>query len=403
MNFCRRSILPPTLALALIVASGSATADRLQWEPKAGAESYDGMLARDGKLYHVRTESNWILCPGVCAVELDAVGAGGRALGRVSAGESSVMHEARANSASKLPPTPGPAREPAPEPAPEPDSEPLPEPAPEPAPEPEPAPQPAAEPAPESESEPVAEPPPEPKSTPVADGEALRPSVVSLTLGLGKEYLDAEGGISAYAGETGIGGTILSATHLSVDSPLGYDFAIDAHNFGTETTEKDEGTGVETKRDSKFLRLAVRAGVFYDFLAPKDGVVGIGLALRYLKVPALEITNNTTGAGDLKAQNAVGPSLIVALGTSPFDAHQLVALLEYMPVSFGKSNKTKTTGAEIAWRYSFVPALATELAIAARSDTLTMVVDCPAVTHCRNESGSTARFAQARLGLAYRY
>lgn len=385
----RRTPVVLSATVLLTLAAPAAAEPRIISLPDvAGAALYEGTLTMGGKNYRVRTSSRWIACPEDCEVDLEVLSEDGTVLG------------AARSDANQTPP-PAVTAEPPPSKTEEPVAE-TPPPPPT-------AAEPVETPPPSEAAE--APPPPEPKhesdpETAEADPVPSRgtPSLVALSVGLGKETVTSKGGISDYKGSAGIGGTIVSAV-VRPDGALGVDLEVGAHNYATKTKEEDIGSGSTRTRDSKFLRLGARATGFYDFLEGADGgaTLGLGAGLRYMTMPTLQLTDASSGTADLKSESTIGPALTVYGATAADAAHQFAAIVESMPLSFGKAWRATHTGVSISWRYAFVPHLATVVDATYAADRMTGKVVCPAVARCTAESATKAGILQARLGLGYRF
>lgn len=392
MELFRRTLLPalPLALLAFPLDHAAAESRIIQLPSVAQTAYYEGTLTMGGKNFRVRTRAPWIVCPDDCDIDFQVFDANGQLLGHA---QTDSLDPTPPQAAAQALAPPLPAANVTPPPPTVDDEKDA-----------EPASADVAETPPES-------PPPEPKheSEPehnVPDVEPARgtPSLVTLTIGLGKEWLKAKGGVSDYEGAAGIGGTIVNAIVRPTASAVGFEAELAAHKYATSTKEEDIGSGSSSTQESKFLRLGARASAFYDFLeGSADGPsLGVGLGLQYIRMPALTISDASSGTADLKEQSAIGP-VVTIIANTPTASHQFAALVEYLPLTLSKAWGATNTSATLSWRYAFVPQLVTTVDMHVQSVALKGKVDCPAVSACTDESSSKSTIAQARLGLGYRF
>lgn len=372
-----------TVVLSALSWTSSLVADeiRYEWDAVKNASYYVGTVKRpNGDVSRFRTSSTWLLFEEGSVVSLESYGSDDEVIGPV-----------KLRGASPETPPPEPTPEPAPVPEPEVVAEPEPEPAPEPEPTPEPEPEPTPAPGPAEASQPEA---------PVKEGPRPR-ARAEVHLGIGKEWLEAKGGISDYKGSTSIGGTSLGGEWQPPGS-LYYDVRFKAHNYATVTKEESSTGGESTESESKFLRLSVRAAAFYDFDAQNPGYrVGLGLGFAYFRMPVLKIEDDATGAAELANQAAWGPFLGASYERYLSAQHTMGLHLEYLPTILSKDVKGNGSKVYALWRYAFAPHLYSSLGILSERAAMAVEVDCPNVTSCEDSSRSDSNLIQALMGIGY--
>lgn len=233
------------------------------------------------------------------------------------------------------------------------------------------------------------------------------PIFISLHLGIGKEWLQAKGGISEYKGAANIGGTNLRGEWESLASPWMLATEISAHNFTTEVSEEVGASTPTEKTESKFLRLYGRAAAFYDLRWDPGEIKSyqwrVGLGLSLFRLPILEITETDTGAADLTLRSGFGPYLGLTYIRNLSRNQDIGIDIGYVPMVLGKISKGKSIMVLMNWRYGFVPALYTVLGLSGRRESLTIPVDCPDVNLCIEDSEVTSQLVHGRMGLGYRF
>lgn len=377
---------------AAIASTGQAepwTATRFAWEPVAGAAYYEGTLALPSGPSRVRTTSRWLLLQGVDRLSLDAFRADGARIDAVTPTKTVYAP----------PPSPQPAPAPAEASAEAedpfafddltdraygdvetPESE-------------------LALPAHELDDEP--EPAPEVARGPgQADPFGSR---VGLAVGLGKERLTATGGVSEYVGDAGIGGTTVRGERRLGTALFGA-AQIGAHNFATTVAQTDESSGAVVQTESKFLRLAARAVVFYDFnpwtpVSSPSYTLGVGLGLAYFRLPMLQIHDAATGVADLELAQTLGLGVGAYYARYLTPMHTLSAELTVTPLVFKEDAKGMSTNVFLSWRYAFVAGLYTEIALQSVRESLAVQVDCPIVSGCESSSAAASNATSARAGI----
>lgn len=233
-----------------------------------------------------------------------------------------------------------------------------------------------------------------------------RPSVsaarLSLSLGIGKEKLSAEGGVSAYQGSASIGGTSIRGEGRRGEW-LGVAL-LSAHNFSTTVTRLDEATGTESEGESKFLRLAARAVVFYDFFAPAGDAepattLGLGLGLGGYRMPLLAVGDDPTAAAELELRSAIGPVIGLVYARQLAARHSLGLEAYVQPLTLVGDGKAMSTNVYVFWRHAFVTRLYTEVGLLSGRDQVSEPVDCGSASKCSETSSATSTIMQARVGL----
>ncbi len=385
-----RPVVASTLVTGVLLAVSpvvSADVTQYEWSPVSGAAFYQGNVSDGGATRTFRTQSTWVLFDEASDVTAHAYGADGRVIAPVSLKKQS-----------RLPPQ---------QPLPPPDSVP--------------------QSAPLAETEPAApldddftdddddddvvvtpEPPTEPMATTSEDADMRRieNAHVTLQLGIGKEWLKANGGVSEYDGNSNVGGTIVSGSIGATTSPWTYPFLIEAHNFSTKVNEQNATSGASESQD-KFLRLAVRAGGDYDLFHTGTGPGAHGLSvlagIAYVRLPVLASTNDLTGVATLENTAAFGPYLGVGY-TRYFDAENIAGIgVQTVPVSLAKDVKALSTSALLYWRHALAARLYMELGFAHDTTSFDTTFDCPNVSGCESASHSSDRLIQGRLGVGARF
>lgn len=359
--------LPLAVAACLlpIFATSSAEKIRYEWDVVPNTSYYRGKVqSPNGEVLSFRTRDTWLLFEEGSVVTLESYGADDEPIGPVNLRGAS-------------PETPPPE---APEPLPE-----------------EPKPEPAPEVAATTPKEPDAAPPEEVgRKGPRDLGHA------ALRLGIGKEWLEAEGGISDFKGATNIGGTSLDLESQGPGSLWIFGLELRAHNFTTVTKERSTTGTDSSETESKFLRLSVRASALYDWDPENPGYrVAMGLGLAYFRLPVLAIEDDVTGAAALENQTAMGPYLGFSYLRYLSAAHTLGASFEYLPMTLSKGAKGNGSKLLLTWRYAFVRTLYADLGLFSERTNLTTEVDCPRVTGCDEQSKSSSSVLSALMGIGY--
>lgn len=375
----------PALVLWALSVSAAGDVIRQEWDATPGADYYEGVLSNNHGPSHVRTTSTWLLLPSDSKVDIGAFDASGKRLKSVEKVKL-VPFDDVAPIAAETTPTQGQELDPFGEDFTDNaygDTE-----------------TPYAD---DDESPAVTD-----LDAPAAAVRAPRSPLavnVGVTLGVGKEWLDAHGGVSEYKGSANVGGTsVRGEARGGADGAWFGALQVSAHNFSTTIKRQDEASGANSQDESKFLRLSARGVVFYDLHAPVGGTtptytLGLGAGLGYYRLPVLSLHDDSTGTAELALKATMGPMLAVQYARHLTAAHTFGAEIAVLPMSFSKDVKGMSANALLFWRQAFVERLFTELAVVSVRESITVPVTCPPVDNCDDSSLAASRVLSARMGL----
>jgi len=218
---------------------------------------------------------------------------------------------------------------------------------------------------------------------------------------MGRQWLQSEMGISEFNGGANIGGTILSGTKVSTESPLWYEGEFSAHNFTTETIVSGPSEGTKTEETNTQFRL--RLSAFYNFFqevsSPHSGL-SIGAGLQYLSHPMLTLTDKLSGAASMKSGTTLALNLGARYVTLVSIKNLLVTGADIAPLSFSNGTKTLSTRLYTEWLNLITPTIYTNLGLHLGREKLTVEGECPAVTNCTKNGVTDSDIVQIRMGLA---
>jgi hypothetical protein len=374
------------LSLLTVAHSANTSAEeiqRVEWNAVPGATFYKGTIEKDGVPYLFSTDSTWVLVPDSIGTvkKIDAFSPRGPLDSKVKIEQSALQNRPASESLA-------PAPESKPEPVAEPEAKTPPQ-------------------EPELPTEPVTETPataetPSPETPPEEDLTTFNHwSRVGVSIGMGRQWLKSEMGISEFNGGANIGGTILSGTNINADSPVWYEGEFSAHNFTTETQVAGPVEGAKSEETNTQMRL--RLSAFYNFFqevsSPLTGL-SAGGGLQYLKHPQLIITDKLSGAAKMKTETALALNLGVRYAALLSIKNLLVTGADLTPFSISKDAKSLSTRLYTEWLHLITPSIYTNLGLQLGREKLNAKGECPAVTNCTEEGVTDSDLVQIRMGLA---
>jgi hypothetical protein len=383
MRFIKSIIGLSLLVVAHAANTSAEEIQRVEWNAVPGATVYKGTIEKDGVPYLFSTDSTWVLVPNSIGTvkKVDAFSPRGPLDSKVKVEQSPLQSRPSDEPITAAP-------ESNPESIPEPEAETPPEEA-------------------ELPAEPVADTPTTdqtaaPKTPPEEDLTAFtRWSRVGVSIGMGRQWLKSEIGISEFKGGANIGGTILSGTSISADSPVWYEGEFSAHNFTTETQVAGPVAGAKSEETNTQMRL--RLSAFYNFFqevsSPLTGL-SVGGGLQYLKHPQMIITDKLSGAAKMKTETALALNLGVRYAALLSIKNLLVTGADLTPFSISKDTKSLSTRLYTEWLHLITPSVYTNLGLQLGREKLTAKGECPAVTNCTEEGVTDSDLVQIRMGLA---
>lgn len=225
-------------------------------------------------------------------------------------------------------------------------------------------------------------------------------SRAGVSIGMGRQWLKSEAGISEFSGGANIGGTILTGSYTSGKSQFWFDGEFSAHNFATETSKT--GATTDSKSEEKNTQMRARVSVFYNFIqrvsSPLQGL-SAGGGLQYLKHPLLVIDNDQTGGAIMKTESALALNLGVRYGKLLSRKNLFATGADATPASFGKDVKTLSTSVSIAWLHLITPRIYTNLGVVSGREKITSTGQCPTVSNCKEDGLTKSDVLQIRMGL----
>ena len=389
MRFTKIVIVFSLLTMVQSAKTSANEINKVEWNAVPGATFYKGTIEKDGVPYLFSTDSTWILIPDSVGTvkKVDAFSPRGPIETKVDV-QQAPLHSAPPVEPIK-PATPvEPQPEPTPDPIPQSEAETPPE-------EPE-QPAEAVVETPEVEDAPEPETPPEEDLTTFTSW-----SRVGVSIGMGRQWLKSEMGISEFKGGTNIGGTILSGTKINAESPIWYEGEFSAHNFTTET--QVGGPVASGKSEETNTQMRLRLSAFYNFFqevsSPLTGL-SAGGGLQYLKHPVLIIDDKLSGAATMKTETALALNLGVRYSTLLSIKNLFVTGADLTPFSVSKDVKSLSTRLYTEWLHLITPSIYTNLGLQLGREKLTVQGECPAVTNCTDEGVTDSDLVQIRMGLA---
>ncbi len=226
-------------------------------------------------------------------------------------------------------------------------------------------------------------------------------SSVTIQSGIGKEWLDSEGGVSRFNGSSNLGGLFAKgSSRITPDWKL--EFWAAAHNF---TVIKNSDTNDGESEQIKYLRLRTRMVGFYEppakFGATESHELLVGLGIETFKMPTLDVTDEDTGVAELTTKNVVGPYIGIQYLKQTSDEHFFGAEFGFVPIVFGNVRKGMSANGFTYWRFSFAEEIFSELGVAIRQDSLNLDVTCSSSSLCREKGISTSQIFQGRMVIGY--
>jgi hypothetical protein len=230
----------------------------------------------------------------------------------------------------------------------------------------------------------------------------------TLWLGLGKEWVTGESGITEFKGSAHIGGTGLDARWLG-RAPSLYGVAhVAAHRFriAVEEVETDAAEDV-SEREAKVLRVTTRVGLLRAFSPAKPAqaapLLGLGGGVGYNRLPVLALADDEAGTARLDAASVFGPWLggVAEWGFGDADVVGLGATAGWSS-GWEKARATVFTG-EAHWRHDLTESLAADGAAAYERAEIKAPVDCGDRESCTSEGTTASTTTQLRLGIGWRW
>ncbi len=374
MRLSKTLVVFSLLSMAQSANTSANEIKRVEWKEVPGATFYKGTIEKNGVPYLFSTDSTWILIG-------DEVGTVKKVDAWSPNGPIESKIEAIASPIGRTAPVIDPVQ-----PQPEPETPPE---------EPE-QPADAVTESPEVNDDPAPETPPEEDLTTFTSL-----SRVGVSIGMGRQWLKSEMGISEFQGGANIGGTILSGTKISAESPIWYEGEFSAHNFTTET--QISGPVADGKNEETNTQMRLRLSAFYNFFqqvsAPLTGL-SAGGGIQYLKHPHLVIADKLSGAASMKTETALSLNLGGRYSTLLSLKNLLVTGIDITPFSFSKDVNTLSTRLYSEWLHLITPSIYTNLGLQLGREKLKAQDECPAVTNCTEDGVTDSDLVQIRMGLA---
>lgn len=368
---CTALVLANSLALPAY-----AGVTRYSWKPVPHADYYEGTVRSGTETRRFRTQGEWLLFPDDAKVEMQAYDHLGQPIRAVPLSSTSVAKPAPAETASDGE-QPFYAKELEGE-----DDE-----------------------TPEKPAAAAAEVPAatKPRSTEPVDPSVKNLDLLALSLGAGKEDIEAKAGVTAFKGDAGVGGTVLSGQQQQKGSAWYFQGLLSAHNFATELREASGATGVNV-HETKFLRLHGRAGALYDFFYKHDKrLIAAGAGVLYLRLPGLDVADPTTKEAELVNVSSIGPYAVLAYQEAFSEAQSLGLELMYEPMVLSPETEGTALAVQLAWRYAFAPPIYMELGMVHRQEAVEVEIDCGAVADCSESSETNSAVSQGLIGFGYKF
>lgn len=261
-----------------------------------------------------------------------------------------------------------------------------------------------------------AEPDPEPDDTPFFrnQGSAIGRDVLKATsakrfyinLGLGKESLDIEGGVSHFKSKSPVGGTQVHFSWAKLGRKMRwYGFSIDAaaHLHSATVEESTDSTASTTKEsEHHYFRSYLNAmGRYYldRFIKSPSQSLSTGLGVASYRTPIMAISDSTTGKSRASMKTVYGPALGLEYRYFFTTKHHAGIDLSYLALGLGDFKKASRLDSWTYYTYMFDRNKGLNAGLTYAQESTEKELSCPAIAACEGTAKTAATTLKYQVGL----